>query len=582
MSQRNPSAGRIAHGIDKAVSRLIRSPRRNATIRRMSDRRRSVWGWGWADKFGSPSERSGLGEHLGVVLGFAGRGAAEPADPSDHRMPEPRVRPGPFVAAFCTDARSDRAAHTWGRSYPDLVRGFTGDFSRAPDLVAYPRSEDEIAAAMEWCARTRVALIPYGGGTSVVSGIEGAVGERWAGVLSLDLRYFDRVVAVDGVSRAARVQAGITGPALNRALADHGLVFRHYPQSWEFSTVGGWIATRAGGHYATLHTHIDDLVESVRMITPEGPWESARLPGSGAGPSPDRMVLGSEGIFGVVTEAWLRVQLRPRWKATSSVFFDRFEDAVDAVRALSQSGLHPSNCRLLGPRDAALNGVAFDGSTLVVVGFESADHDVSAKMERALEIVGGHGGRCPRGARMVSPTSDGSPASRSVGGKDAAGSWRDAFFEAPYLRDRLLSLGVMADTFETSTTWDRFGSLHADLVRRVVGVMKRECGAGKLTCRFTHVYPDGPAPYYTFIAPTEPGREIEQWEAVKSEASDVLAEHGASITHHHAVGRLHRPWYKRQRPTPFGGVLRAIKREVDPMGILNPGVLVREEDLGDA
>jgi alkyldihydroxyacetonephosphate synthase len=544
----------------------------------MGDRERSIWGWGWADKFGSAAERATLGEQLRGVLGFAGAGLSSPVEASAYRIPPPRLEPGPSIRKFCTTDRLERAARTWGRSYPDIVRGFQGDFSRAPDIVARPQNEDDIAAAMAWCTEVGAALIPYGGGTSVVSGTEADVSDRWSGVLCLDLRRLDKILAVDWVSRSARVQAGILGPALNRGLAEHGLSLRHYPQSWEFSTVGGWIATRAGGHYATLYTHIDDLVQSIRMITPQGPWESARLPGSGAGPSPDRLVLGSEGIFGVITQAWLRVQVKPWWKATASVFFESFEDAVDSVRSLSQSGLHPTNCRLLGPREAALNGVVFDGSTVVVVGFESADHPVSAWMDRALEITADHGGSCPLGPRIVEDRPEDAALSGSVapGTPDAAGSWRDAFFEAPYLRDRLMSLGIVADTFETATTWDRFSALHADLVRRVRGVMKRECGAGKLTCRFTHVYPDGPAPYYTFLAPATAGREIAQWEAIKAEASDVLSEHGATITHHHAVGRTHRPWYRRQRPEPFGGVLHAIKAEVDPSGIMNPGVLVAE------
>jgi len=544
----------------------------------MQDRRRSIWGWGWADEFGSESERAALGSSLGAVLGFEGTGMRAAADPSTYSVREGRIAVPDGLAHVCTTDRLERAARTWGRSYPDIIRGFQGDFSAAPDVVATPRTEAEVAAVMAWCGEIGAALIPYGGGTSVVSGIEADVSDRWTGAVSLDMRGLDQVLAVDCVSRAARVQAGILGPALNRKLAEQGLALRHYPQSWEFSTVGGWIATRAGGHYATLYTHIDDLVESIRMVTPTGVWESARLPGSGAGPSPDRMLLGSEGIFGVITEAWLRVQVRPWWKATASVFFTSFDDAVDAARSLSQSGLYPTNCRLLGPREAALNGVAFDGSTVVVVGFESSDHPVGPWVDRALEIVAEHGGSCPLGPRVVEDRPEDAATSGSVAPGDAAGSWRDAFFQAPYLRDRMLSLGVMADTFETAVTWDRFGAMHADLVRRVRGVMKRECGAGRLTVRFTHVYPDGPAPYYTFIAPVQPGREIASWEAIKHEASEVLAEHGATITHHHAVGRTHRPWYRRQRPAPFGDVLRAIKAQVDPLGMLNPGVLVAETE----
>jgi alkyldihydroxyacetonephosphate synthase len=374
----------------------------------------------------------------------------------------------------------------------------------------------------------------------------------------------DRVLEIDETSRAARIQAGAVGPALERQLGAKGLTLRHYPQSFEHSTLGGWIATRAGGHFATLYTHIDDLVESVRMVTPRGVFETRRLPASGAGPAPDRLVLGSEGILGVIVEGWLRVRARPRFRASASVRFADLVAGAGAARAVAQSGLYPSNCRLLDPHEAMLNGVPADGGAVLLLAFESSEHPVRPWIDRAVSIAEDAGGASSGVKERVDER-----------GADAdAEAWRQAFVDAPYLQSALVSLGVIADTFETACTWDRFEPLHAEVRRAVETTMKEQCGGGLLTCRFTHVYPDGPAPYFTFVAPGRTGAQLDQWEAIKTAASDALARCGATITHHHAVGRLHRPWYDREVPSLFTESLRAAKRMMDPAGVLNPGVLI--------
>jgi alkyldihydroxyacetonephosphate synthase len=368
------------------------------------------------------------------------------------------------------------------------------------------------------------------------------------------------------VSRAARIQAGATGPRLEEQLKEHGLTLRHFPQSFEYSTLGGWIATRAGGHFATLHTHIDDFVESVRAITPRGVWESRRLPGSGAGPSPDRMLLGSEGILGVITEAWVRVQEPPAFKESAGVLFDGFERGVQAVRELAQSRLFPSNCRLLDADEAALTGAAPGGRALLLLGFEGP-HDASGWMVEAIELCRDHGGE-PREGRGQS---EGTPNAAQPAEPAASRLWRDSFLRAPYLRDTLIAAGVLAETFETAITWDRFDEFVAGVRERTEAALG---GEGHVTCRLTHAYPDGAAPYFTVLAPARRGAELEQWDEVKAAASEAIVASGGTITHHHAVGRDHRRWYDRQRPDPFADALRAAKRAVDPQGILNPGVLI--------
>ena len=537
----------------------------------MVDRKRSFWAWGYEDKLADDATRRGLIAFAGAMLPAA-KLELLPLPALDRvSLGTPRVEVPETLRGFVSSGKDERVGHTYGKSYRDIRRGFSGDFACAPDVVARPIDDDQIHAIFDWAAHTNLAVIPFGGGTSVVSGTEADVPAGYNGVVCLDVTGLNRVLEVDPVSQAARIQAGASGPVLEAQLATHGFTLRCFPQSFELSTLGGWIATRAGGHFATLYTHIDDLVESVRMLTPTGVWQSRRLPGSGAGPSPDRMVLGSEGILGVITEAWMRVQRHPRWRSSASVTFSDFGAAVHATRDIAQSGLFPSNCRLLDAREAMLHRVATDNTNVLLLGFESADHAVGPWMTRALEIATKHGGEC-RAGRV-----DKDEGQRS-GHSAEAGAWRQAFIDAPYLLNTLVSVGAVVDTFETACTWDAFDDLHRAVIHDVRAAMQRECGGGLISCRFTHVYPDGPAPYYTFMAGGRRGGELEQHAVIKAAASDALIRHGATITHHHAVGRSHRPWYERQRPEPFAAALRAAKAAVDPAGILNPGVLLAVPD----
>jgi alkyldihydroxyacetonephosphate synthase len=517
------------------------------------------WGWGYEDEQPSPSELRDAAGFLVERLGFGSRDPELAVPLTEVSLPAPRLRPPDALAPICSASDYERALHGYGRSYVDVVRAFRGRFDSPPDVVVQPRSESDVAAALDWAVSAGAAVIPFGGGTSVVGGVEAAGCEGYPGVVTIDLKSLDRVLEVDPVSLSARIQAGATGPRLEEQLGEHGLTLRHFPQSFQFSTLGGWIATRAGGHFATLYTHIDDLVESVRALTPAGVWESRRLPGSGAGISPDRMLIGSEGTLGVITEAWVRVRRRPTHRACAPVRFGEFSAGAEAVRALSQSGLYPTNCRLIDAREAEVTGAGDGSHALLVLGFESSDHDVERSMTTALELCGDHGGTWDR---------------RGPGDREAIGSWREAFLRAPYLRDVFIAIGVLSETFETAITWERFPAFHERVIDEVNGALSEVCGGGSVTCRFTHVYPDGPAPYYTILAPARRGAELEQWAELKRAASDAVIAGGGTITHHHAVGRVHRPWYDQQRPEPFAAALRAAKAAVDPSGALNPWVLI--------
>jgi len=537
------------------------------------ERRRKFWGWGIEGEGPSAEQAEGVAKLLSAGFGGIALERREPPRIEDITLPAPRMAPPASLAAICSSDPRERAGHSYGKSFRDVVRALRGEFPSPPDFVARPHSEAEVVSLLDWCSDSRAAAIPYGGGSSVVGGVESAAPGDYAGVISIDLGRLDRVLEIDRVSRAARIQAGVLGPSLEDQLRPHGLTLRHFPQSFEFSSLGGWIATRAGGHYATLYTHIDDFVEALRTVTPSGVMESRRVPGSGAGVSPDRMVIGSEGILGVIVEAWVRLQDRPGFRASTSVRFqgeDGFARGAEAVRTLSQSGLSPSNCRLLDPTEALTSGAGSGGEAVLVLGFESADHPLDAWMARAVECCRDAGGLVPEGAVRTRTAAESGGGDRD----GAAGAWRQAFLQAPYLRDLLVSMSVLVETFETAITWDRFEAFHRGVMSAASDAVKRVCGAGSVACRFTHVYPDGPAPYYTLLAPARRGSELEQWAEIKAAASEAVLALGGTITHHHAIGRDHRPWYDRQRPDPFARALRAAKRELDPAGILNPGVLI--------
>ncbi|WP_319825410.1 FAD-binding oxidoreductase [Thalassovita sp.] len=533
---------------------------------------RSFWGWGWAD-FALNESETGLIDGIARVFGRDPASIAPEPTVSEFDLRAPRISAPESLADLVSDEARDRLSHSFGKSTADNIRMVMRAVPEPVDLVAFPKTEGQIAALLDWAGSSDIAVIPYGGGSSVCGGVEPDVGPDYRGTISLDMQHFDRVLEVDRTSRAARIQAGTYGPALEKQLRPHDLTLRFFPQSFEFSTLGGWIATRAGGHYATVMTHIDDLVESTRMVTPVGIMETRRLPGSGAGISGDRMVLGSEGNLGIITEAWMRLQERPRFRASASVRFDSTSLAAEAVRALSQSGLYPTNCRLLDEGEVAAYGIGDGKSATLVLGFESADHPLGPWIERALELAADHGGHWDKAA--VAASLSGGDQHR----KGAAGSWRETFIRMPYYRDRLTRLGVLVDTFETAITWDRFEDFYRNVMADVGAAIRSATGKpGRLSCRFTHVYPDGPAPYFTFYCdggdPSDPSQMLNRWRAIKRAANTAVTAHGGTVTHHHAVGRDHRSGYEAQTSPLLRAALSGAKAQLDPQSILNPGVLI--------
>ena len=526
----------------------------------MADRR-SHWGWGAESAQPDRAALEGMRSLAQERFGFGGEEVVEAVPLEQVELPASRVSPPPSLAEICADDPHARASHSMGKAYRDIVRGFRGEFENVPDVVARPRTEAEVEAVLAWCCDEGYAAIPFGGGTSVCGGVEPRLPREYPGAVTIDLGALDRVLEVDEVSRSALIQAGAPGPVLEDQLRERGLTMRCFPQSFEFSTLGGWVATRAGGHFATKLTHVDDMVESVRAITPAGVWQSRRLPGSGAGAEP-RPHAGR--VRGNPWRDHGGVGPRPSAPALQDVVRSRVRD----VRGGRRGG---SRDLAIGPGPVELPPPRSGGGC--VHGRGGRPECASRPRLRVSTSPGGRAdadrGRGGAGARRQARR--GAHAGRRPGDDDNVGAWRSAFLSAPYLRDSLVSLGVLSETFETSITWERFEEFHATVMetaRKAVGE------PSKVTCRFTHVYPNGPAPYFTILAPARRGEEDAQWGEIKAAVSDALIDAGGTITHHHAVGRDHRPWYDRQRPEPFAEALRAAKHALDPAGVLNPGVLI--------
>ncbi len=530
--------------------------------------RRSFWAWGMESDEPTSEQRRDMAAAMSRKYGVPLESPPMPTV-DGLNLPPSRLSPPLALAEICSTDAHDRALHSYGRNFRDRVRAFNCDFPNPIDVVARPRNEREIEAVLEWCSRAGIVAIPYGGGSSVVGGVEPPPDAN--GSVSIDISSLDQVLEVDDVSRAARIQGGVFGPSLENQLRPQGFTLRHFPQSFEFSSLGGWIATRSGGHYATNHTHIDDFVESMRMLTPTGVFESRRLPGSGAGPSPDRLALGSEGILGIITEAWMRIQVRPVHRASAGVTFPDFQAGAEAARHIVQAKLWPANCRVLDPGEAGTSAGLDGQQSLLVLGFESGEVPQGDMLRAAVAIAREMGGSGEQDAIKIS---DSSSSSGEAGRQGAVGNWRDSFVTAPYTRNAAMGLGIVAETLETAITWDRWPQLDTAVREALQDGLQRLCGGGSVSCRFTHVYPDGPAPYYTFEGLAGRGAEIEICDELKKAASDAIMTSGGTITHHHAVGRVHRPWYDKEIPALFAEALRSAKRTLDPNGVMNPGVLI--------
>ncbi|HVX70303.1 MAG TPA: FAD-binding oxidoreductase [Mycobacteriales bacterium] len=473
------------------------------------------------------------------------------------------------------DDPGSRAEHAGGQSYSDIIRRRHGDASEAPDAIVVPGSAAEIAEVLRICSEHRVAVVPWGGGTSVVGGLTPNLGGCTA-VVAVDLGRLDRLISVDHLSRTATFEPGIRTPAAEAALAAHGLSLGHIPQSYERASLGGYVVTRSSGQASSGRGRIDDMVLGLRMATPRGELVLAAMPGSAAGPDLRRLVLGSEGTLGIVTELTVRVRPVPATTHYEAWVAPSWEVGTRVMRRLAQDGPKPDVLRLSDEDETrfslAMSGTAgakkhamdawlrvrgIRGGCLVVIGFEGSAADIRYRRH---------------GVRRVLRSEKAVPL-----GSGAGRSWEHNRFSGPYLRDTLLDEGVLAETLETATTWSQLQGLYDGVRDALASSLSRDGRKPLIGCHISHVYPAGASLYFTVLAAAQPGGEIEQWAAAKRAANDAIVAARGTISHHHAVGTAHRDAVT----TDLGGdqlvgvaALRAVKEAVDPAGILNPGKLL--------
>ncbi|WUI04309.1 FAD-binding oxidoreductase [Spirillospora sp. NBC_00431] len=484
---------------------------------------------------------------------------------ADVKVREPRL-PADALTALARlvgdrNVRADtesRVRHTRGKSTPDLLRIRAGETADAPDAVVLPGTHDEVLAVLRACAERRIAVVPFGGGTSVVGGL---APEGVDAFVALDLRRMDAVVSVDEVSRTAVLQPGLLAPAAEAALAERGYTLGHFPQSYEWASVGGFAAARSSGQASAGYGRFDDMVVALTVATPEGTLELGRAPKSAAGPDLRQLVLGSEGAFGVVTSVTVRIHPVPETKAYEGWRFASFWEGAAALRALAQDGPLPAVLRLsdetetmVGLADpSAIGGVSSSAGCLAVLGFEGTPARVAWRRAAVADVLRAAGGE-PLGA--------------APGEK-----WEHGRFDAPYLRDSLLDAGAFAETLETAAFWSDVPALYDAVRNALTGAL---AGAGTpplVLCHISHVYPSGASLYFTVVS-AQGEDPVGHWARAKRAACEAIIDAGGTISHHHGVGTDHRGWYAREIGPLGAAMLRAVKERVDPSGIMNPGVLV--------
>jgi alkyldihydroxyacetonephosphate synthase len=536
-------------------------------------RRDAKW-WGWGDPSIAPELDA---QALGVLRERIGELEPWPLarELGEFELPPAQPLPAALIEAVGAQAiftdDEDRLRHAGGRGYADLARMRGGSLDAAPDAVVMPATARMLRTALDICAAEGIAVVPFGGGTSVVGGVEPVRGPHGR-LISLDLGAL-RGVEVDRRSLTATLGAGLRGPEAEAELARQGLSIGHFPQSFEYATIGGFAATRSAGQASSGYGRFDALVSSVRLIAPAGDMRTLETPHTAAGPALRELIVGSEGVLGVIPDVTVRVRPAPKVRRYEAWMAESFEAGAEIVRGLAQGPGLPEIIRvsdeeetagslaLSGPRGAA--GRAFDGylglrrrrgGALTIVGFEGEEESVARR--RALTVRALRAG----GAAYL--------------GQAAGRSWEHGRYNGPYLRDTLMAMGAMVETLETSHTWSRLGELHTSVAAAIHGALERQGTPGLVFCHLSHAYADGASLYFTFIARARRGAEIEQWREVKRAAGEAIVACGATITHHHAVGRDHAPYMEAEVGRTGLDVLRAVKAQLDPAGIMNPGKLL--------
>jgi len=523
------------------------------------------WGWGEEQKSFSLSDPerfwSFLRERLGEV-------SARPRLQSLDQVVLPPSRLGADALAalgravgnaLVTTDSGERAVHSLGKGYRDLVRIRRGEVPNPTAAVVYPETEEQVAAILAAASERGISVVPFGGGTTVVGGVE-PVGEK--PTITLDLGRLERIVEIEPVSGTATVEAGILGPALEAQLNAAGFTLGHFPQSFEYSSLGGWIATRSAGQKSTGYGKIEERVRSVRLLFPGGSVTTPLVPAAAAGPDLTQTITGTEGVLGVITRATVRLSPLPARSDYRGFLLPTFADGVEVAREVMQSGVHPAVLRLSDEPETESMAIMQMGAvglnaSLLIFGFDGDEDELRFRWEQGERILSRH-------------------AAQSLG-SGLGEAWERSRFELPYLRDTLLDHGVMVDTLETATTWERYLGLYRAVRQAMETAMG---GRGVVMAHLSHAYSDGASIYYTFLAKQEEGREIEQWQRVKTAATQAIIDNGGALSHHHGIGVDHRPWIGAYLGSGGVRALAALKKAFDPQGIMNPGKLAPDSEEG--
>lgn len=473
-----------------------------------------------------------------------------------------------------------RLTHSLGKSYLDLLSLRRGIIRRPPDAVVYPGNEEEVAQLLGFAQTNRISVVPFAGGSSVVGGVEPTRRRGLRGVITLDLRRMNRVLEVDAISLTVTAETGISGPQLEDALNSKGFTLGHFPQSFQFSVLGGWIATRSAGQLSTKYGKIEDMVESLTLISPSGRLETRAVPASASGPELKQLLIGSEGTLGVIARAKLRIRPLPDVRKYQGLMFKSFRDGINAIRETMQSGLTPTMMRLSDPDETRVSlvlssqpkefmqsltrklglwmlnrlGYVSPYACVMILGVEGSHDSVEAERHAAFQA-------CKRNGAFAI-------------GSGVGRTWLNERFELPYLRDVLLDHCILVDTLETATTWDRLETLHGAIKESIENAIRAMGVSGLAFAHVSHSYRDGASLYFTLIAPQVKGKEVEQWLRIKKAATDCIMRNGGTLSHHHGIGKDHAPWIRQELGAEGLGILRAVKRQLDPKGIMNPGKLL--------
>jgi alkyldihydroxyacetonephosphate synthase len=538
------------------------------------------WGWGLESKTYPLDDKPQFWPYLLKTLKLAKLNRCPRVTFEDVRLSSCRLdgktlaRLKRAVGADVSSEKYDRLTHSLGRSYLDLINLRRGRIRNPPDAVAYPEDEREVARLLRFASANRISIVPFAGGSSVVGGVEPIKPRGVKGAITVDLRRMKNVLEVDAVSLTATVEAGISGPDLEDELNKRGFTLGHFPQSFQFSVLGGWIATRSAGQVSTKYGKIEDMVESLTLLSPSGKVETKSVPASASGPELRQVLIGSEGTLGVITKAKLRIHHVPTARRYEGLMFKSFRDGINAIRETMQSGLIPAMMRLSDPDETTVSLMLSSQSATTKLGLWMLERLGYAPSRECVMILGVEGDPpAVKAERQVAVSACKRNGAFAIG-KGVGKTWLNERFELPYLRDVLLDHCILVDTLETATTWDKLEALHGALKKSIEEAIAEMGVTGLAFAHVSHAYPDGASIYYTLVAPQVTGKEVQQWLRIKKAATDCIMQQGGTLSHHHGIGKDHAPWIKEELGESGVALLRAVKKQLDPEGVMNPGKLL--------